>query len=133
MAKIAIGINNPSHEDWFPKMPFWPCHLPSMETNGSQISSPKYWKPWPNQRHQRSPLIKAWHTCPNAYTYWLGDNPHTCAIPSKYQKYPSWLTSLWLKRNHLLIVPPSLHPSNWKQNNQYNPTIVIILLAFHLL
>jgi hypothetical protein len=43
------------------------------------------------------------------------------------------LTSLWLKRNHLLIVPPSLHPSNWKQNNQYNPTIVIILLAFHLL
>jgi hypothetical protein len=35
MGKITIGTNNPSHEDWFPKMLFWPCHLPWMTIDGS--------------------------------------------------------------------------------------------------
>jgi hypothetical protein len=35
MARITIGINNPSHEDQSPKMLFLPCQLPSMVIDGS--------------------------------------------------------------------------------------------------
>ncbi len=110
MAKTTIGINNPSHVDQFPKLPSWLCHPLLMATVGSQKSSPRYWKPWFDQGHQRFPPIRAWHTCSNTCACCLGDNPRTCTILSNCQKYFFWLASLWLKHNHLSIIPPNLHP-----------------------
>jgi hypothetical protein len=36
MVKTFIYTNNPSYNDWFLEMLFWPYHTPSMAIDGSQ-------------------------------------------------------------------------------------------------